>query len=91
MAGVAADALGATRIGRLAFDALRRVGAASALVDDEAVLAARRLLWDRFRIVVEPSAAVPVAVLAAGAWRPEPGSHVAVVVCGANTALDGLA
>jgi threonine dehydratase len=100
VSGVAADALGATRIGALAFAALQAGRAHSALVNDDEVLAARRDLWDRFRIVVEPSAAVPLAVLrsasAAGdddtghSWRPEPGQHIGVVVCGANTGFDSL-
>jgi threonine dehydratase len=86
--GVAADALGATSIGRLAFAALTEAEAESSLVEDDAVMVARRHLWDRYRIVVEPSAAVPVACLLSGAWRPDPGAHVGVVVCGANTGFD---
>lgn len=90
VSGVAADALGASTIGSLAFQALEAAGAQSVTVDDQAVVDARYMLWDRFRIVVEPSAAVPIAVLASGAWKPEPGSHVGVVVCGANTGLADL-
>ncbi len=89
--GVAADALGATRIGTLAFDALRQAGALSVLVDDRPVVEARRWLWDSFRIVVEHSAAVPVAALLSGAWRPGPGRHTGIVVCGANTSPTDLA
>lgn len=89
--GIAADALGASRIGTLAFAALQGAQAQSALVDDEAVLAAQRDLWGRFRIVVEPSAAVPVAALRSGAFEVEPGHHIGVVVCGANTGFDNLA
>ena len=85
VSGVAADALGATRIGTLAFHTLRAAGATSAVVHDDAVRAARQELWDRFRIVAEASAAVPLAALRVGAWRPERGTHVGVVVCGANT------
>lgn len=88
--GVAADALGATRIGTLAFAALTGAGAESVMVDDDAVVAARQALWDRFRIVVEPSAAVPVAAILSGMWRPEPGHHTGIVVCGANTSLGRL-
>ncbi|MGH1491051.1 MAG: serine/threonine dehydratase [Acidimicrobiales bacterium] len=88
--GIAADALGASTIGTLAFSALTTNGADSVLVDDEAVLAAQRDLWERFRIITEPSAAVPVAAIASGAWRPESGQHVGVVVCGANTSFDNL-
>lgn len=88
--GVAADALGATSIGSLAFVALRAAGAESALVDDDAVLSARRDLWERYRVVVEPSAAVPMAAILSGSWLPEPGHHTGIVLCGANTSLDDL-
>lgn len=88
--GVAADALGATRIGTLAFEALQDAGAESVLVDDEAVMAARQALWERFRVVVEASAAVPMAAMLGGAWLPEPGQHTGIVVCGANTSFRDL-
>ena len=87
ISGIAADALGASRIGDLAWTQLRGAGATSVVVDDAAVDGARNLLWDRFRLVTEPSAAVPIAALASGAYRPDPGAHVGVIVCGANTAL----
>lgn len=90
VSGLAADALGATRIGRIAFDTLSAVGAGSAVVDDAATAAARQDLWDRFRLAVEASAAVPLAVLRTGAWRPPAGSHVGVIVCGANTSPSNL-
>ena len=88
--GVAADALGATRLGRLAFATLQSVGATSAVVDDGATVAARRFLWDDFRLAVEASAAVPVAALRTGAWRPEAGAHIGVIICGANTSPGDL-
>ena len=88
--GVAADALGATRLGGLAYRTLSAAGADGAVVDDAAALAARRLLWDRFRLAVEASAAVPVAALLTGAWQPEPGTHIGVILCGANTAPGDL-
>lgn len=85
ISGVAADALGATTIGSLAFDILSAVGAESAIVTDDAVMAAKAMLWERFNIVAEPSACVPLAALVAGAWRPE--GRVGLVICGANTVL----
>lgn len=90
VSGLAADALGATRIGRVAFDTLTATGAGSAVVDDAATDAARRDLWDRFRLAVEAAAAVPLAVLRTGAWSPPAGSHVGVILCGANTSLADL-
>ena len=54
------------------------------LVDDESILAAQRALWQAFRIAAEPAASVGIAALLAGAYKPEPGEHVAVVISGAN-------
>ena len=88
VSGVAADALGATSIGAVPWAALQANDVASALVDDDAVVEAKDFLWDRFRIVVEPSAAVPLAVLRSGAWQPASAdATVGVLLCGANTAL----
>lgn len=83
VSGVAADSLGARRIGALGFDLARRTRPLSLLVDDGAIEAARHDLWSRFRIVAEHGAAAAWAGFAA--YRPEPGERVAVVVCGANT------
>lgn len=88
VSGIAADALGATRLGSHPWDALHRVGATSVVVSDADVVAARRQLWRWLRIVVEPAAAAPLAALITGAWRPTPGSSVGIVLCGANTTLD---
>jgi threonine dehydratase len=57
----------------------------SVLVPDEAITAAQRLLWDELRIVAEPGGATALAALVCGAYKPEPGERVAVVVCGGNT------
>ncbi len=86
--GAAADALGATRLGTHPWHALSSVGATSVVVSDDAMLAARDLLWDWLRIVVEPATATPLAALIGGQWRPSsPTSRVGVVLCGANTTL----
>ena len=65
------------------------VGATSVVVSDADVIAARRRLWKWLRIVVEPAAAAPIAALTSGAWRPPSGGRIGIVVCGANTPLDG--
>lgn len=87
VSGIAADALGATSIGDVPYAALQAADTQSVLVSNDAVVDAQNLLWDRFRIVVEPSAAVPVAAVISGQWQAKPGSHTAIVVCGANTTL----
>jgi threonine dehydratase len=85
VAGVAADSLGATRIGAIAYDVAARTGVGSVLVDDDDIVAARRLLWKQYRLVVEHGTAAALAAIRSGAYRPRPGERVAVVLCGANT------
>ena len=85
VSGVAADSLGARRLGSIAWEVVSRQGVGGVLVDDDAILAARRATWDRYRVVLEAGAAVPVAALLSGTYRPGPDERVAVVLCGANT------
>jgi threonine dehydratase len=85
VSGVAADSLGARRLGSIAWDVVTRVGVDSVLVDDEAILAARHALWEQYRLAVETGAAAALAALTSGAWVPADGERVAVVLCGANT------
>lgn len=82
--GAAADALGPPRIGRFAFETARTSATDSVLVDEEVILAARRFLWERVRVLAEPAAAVALAALMSGGVVPEPGSTVVVVVSGGN-------
>lgn len=83
--GIAADSLGARRIGDIAYDVATRTGAGSVLVSDADLVAARQLLWDERRIVVEHGAAAAFAALTSGAYVPAAGERVVVVLCGANT------
>ncbi|GIJ45572.1 threonine dehydratase [Virgisporangium aliadipatigenens] len=85
VSGVAADSLGAHRVGAIGFDVAVRTGVRSVLVSDADVVAARLRLWDEFRVVVEHGTASALAALDAGVYRPEPGERVAVLLCGANT------
>ncbi|MGN6597897.1 MAG: threonine/serine dehydratase [Actinomycetes bacterium] len=90
VAGVAADSLGARRVGDIAFEVAVRARAGSVLVSDDDIVAARQLLWSRWRIAVEHGAATALAALTAGAYRPGPDENVAVVLCGGNTDLSTL-
>jgi threonine dehydratase len=85
VSGVAADSLGARRIGDIGFEVALRAGVESVLVSDRGIVAARSLLWNDYRIVVEHGAAAAYAALASGAYVPAPDETVAVVLCGANT------
>lgn len=90
VSGVAANALGAKRIGTICFGLARATGAASVLVTDAAITAAQVALWRERRLLVEPAGATALAALMSGSYVPAPGEKVAVLVCGANIAPDPL-
>lgn len=85
VSGVAADSLGARRLGDLAFGALEKEPPTSVLVTDDEIMEARSSLWSEFRVPSETGAAAAYAALLSGRYVPEDGERVAVVVCGANT------
>lgn len=82
--GVAADALGARRLGALAHRVAQRHVDDAVLVEEQDVLAAQRLLWDELRVLAEPGGATALAALLSGAAGCRPHDRVGVLVCGAN-------
>lgn len=91
VSGVAANALGARRIGQICFDLAQAQDLPSVTVEDAAITAAQEALWRERRILVEPAGATALAALTSGAFRPAPGERVAVLLCGGNIAPDPLA
>ncbi|GAA5158179.1 MULTISPECIES: serine/threonine dehydratase [Amycolatopsis] len=79
---VASSALGATRIGEVPFGILTSHPVHALRVTDEQILDAQTVLWQEFRLAVEPAAATPFAAWLAG---QVPGALPAIVLCGANT------
>lgn len=84
VSGLAADSLGARRIGAIAFDAANRWIDDVVLVPDDAIAAAQRALWNQVRIAAEPGGATALAALLSGAYRPSAGERVGVLLCGGN-------
>ncbi len=82
--GIAADSLGARRIGAIAWDIAQRHVADALLLSDEAIRAAQQWLWKEMKLAVEPAAALPLAALQTGAYVPRAGEKVCLIVCGAN-------
>jgi threonine dehydratase len=85
VSGVAADSLGARRIGDLAFAAQQAEPPISVLVTEDEIVTARSQLWSDYRIASEFGAATAYAALLSGRYVPGAGERVAVVICGANT------
>jgi threonine dehydratase len=86
VSGIAADALGATSIGELAWDVLNHSPTTSVVVSDEETIAARQWMWDEFRLLIEHSAAVAIAAHRSGSYDTA-GKRVGIIVCGANTSI----
>ena len=84
--GLAADSLGAKRVGELMFPLAQRYVAQSLLLPDDAIAAAQRALWERLRLAIEPGGAIALAALLSGAYRPAENEKIGVLVCGANPA-----
>jgi threonine dehydratase len=84
---VAIDSLAPRRVGVHPYRVVARLGARTVLVDDAAILATQRLLWDRLRLVLEPGGCAALGALVAGAYEPAPREAVAVVLSGANTTV----
>lgn len=84
VSGVAADSLGAKRIGTIAWEVTQRHVRDSLLLTDAAIRAAQLRLWLEFKLAVEPAAALGLAALQSGAYRPTPDEQVCLVICGAN-------
>lgn len=76
-----------TALGARNFLILRDHAASIATVDDAAIARAMRLVWERMKLVVEPSAAVPLAVILAGRL-PVAGHRVGIILSGGNVDLD---
>lgn len=85
VSGVAADSLGARRVGDIALSVAQRTHPTAVLVTDAAIVEARSRLWSEFRIPAEHGAATAYAALTSGAYVPAADEKVAVVICGANT------
>lgn len=58
-------------------------------VDEQTIIRAMRLLWERAKLLVEPSGAVPLAAVLAHPERFE-GRRVGLMLTGGNTNLDRL-
>jgi threonine dehydratase len=89
-AATIADGLRAT-LCPLTFQVLQERVDEIVLVEESAIVSAMRSVWERMKLVIEPSAAVPAAVaLGLGTTRGALGLRVGVILSGGNLDLDDL-
>jgi threonine dehydratase len=84
--GLAADSLAPQRVGERVFPIVAKYAPRTVLVPDEAIAEAQATLWRALRVVAEPGGAAAFSALSSGAYRPEPGERIAIIVSGGNTA-----
>jgi threonine dehydratase len=84
VAGIAADSLGARRIGAIPWRVAQQHVASSHVLDDAAIRAAQLALWTELRLAVEPAAALGLAALITRTIVPASDEKVLLVICGAN-------
>ncbi len=84
VSGIAADSLGARRIGDLAWAATQAHVGDALLLSDASIRAAQLWLWKELKLAVEPAAALPLAALHSGAYQPRSDEKICLILCGAN-------
>jgi threonine dehydratase len=78
-----------TSLGRLNFPIIQHHVEAIWTVDDPAIAAAMRLVWERMKIIIEPSSAVPLAAALAHVAEIA-GCRVGIIFSGGNVDLERL-
>jgi threonine dehydratase len=76
-------------LGPLTFGILRELCDGVLLVDDAETVAAMRLVWERLKVIIEPSCAVPLAAVLKHRERFA-GQRVGIILSGGNVDLDAL-
>jgi threonine dehydratase len=78
-----------TSLGSLTFPIVSRHLERIVTVSEPAIIQAMRLVWERMKIIIEPSAAVPLAAIMEGSWNQR-GKRIGVILSGGNVDLAAL-
>lgn len=78
-----------TSLGELTFAIIQRHKVQIVTVSEDAIVAAMRYVWERMKIVIEPSSAVPIAALLDDRLQVS-GRRVGVILTGGNVDLGRL-
>jgi len=86
-----ADGLLANNLGKITWPIIRDHVERVFTVSEAEIIQAMRFVWERMKLVIEPSAAVGIAVILSEEFRALDGlQKVGVVLCGGNVSLDKL-
>ncbi|MBX3354226.1 MAG: pyridoxal-phosphate dependent enzyme [Phycisphaeraceae bacterium] len=76
-----------TALGELTFPVVQTLVDEIITVDEASIVRAMRLVWERMKLLIEPSAAVGVAAVLGA---PPPERRIGIILCGGNVDLDAL-
>lgn len=78
-----------TSLGSLTFPVIRQYVNDIVTVNDEEIISAMKLMWERMKIIVEPSSAVPFAAILNGKIDVK-GKNVGIILSGGNIDLQKI-
>lgn len=84
-----ADGLRSARMGEINFRIMSGGLERIVRVEEQAIVDAMRAVWQRMKLVIEPSSALPLAALLSGALELH-GQRVGILLTGGNVDLDAL-
>lgn len=78
-----------TSLGDTTFAIIRKYVHQIVTVSEEAIITAMRLIWERMKIIIEPSSAVPLGALLERKTNLD-GKRIGIIISGGNVDLDRL-
>jgi threonine dehydratase len=78
-----------TSLGSLTFPIIREYVDQVVTVSEEAITKAMKLIWERMKIIIEPSSAVPFAAIVENKFDHE-GMKIGIIISGGNIDLDRI-
>jgi threonine dehydratase len=79
-----------TSLGDKTFDIIRQHVREIITAEEADIIAATRLVWERMKILIEPSSAVPLAALMSGKAEHLKGKRIGIIITGGNIDLEAL-
>jgi len=78
-----------TALGTLTFAVIQKHVNAIVTVSEQSIIDAMRLLWERMKIIIEPSSAVPLAAVLSGKMDVKR-KRIGIILSGGNVDMDNL-
>lgn len=78
-----------TSLGSLTFPVIQKYVHEIVTVDDADIIVAMKLIWERMKILIEPSAALTLAAILTGKVDVK-GKNIGIILCGGNIDLDKI-